>query len=141
MQRSPLAIGFFRYKEAAGTTAPSNTAFRKQSMDAKADHQEEKHVRVEDNVLVRGHGRYVADAPLPNQAYAFFVRSPHAFARIISVDTSGAAGMPGVIAVLTAADMDGIGNISRHPPLPGRDGAKLLVANRPALAKDRVLHI
>jgi carbon-monoxide dehydrogenase large subunit len=37
--------------------------------------------------------------------------------------------------------MDGIGNISRHPPLPGRDGAKLIVTNRPALAKDRVLHI
>src|SRR5580698_2125449 len=99
------------------------------------------HGRVEDDVLVRGHGRYVADAPLPNQAYACFVRSPHAFARIISVDTSGAAGMPGVIAVLTAADMDGIGNISRHPPLPGRNGAKLIVTNRPALAKDRVLHI
>jgi aerobic carbon-monoxide dehydrogenase large subunit len=99
------------------------------------------HGRVEDDVLVRGHGRYVADAPLPNQAYACFVRSPHAFARVVSVDTSGATGMPGVIAVLTAADMDGIGNISRHPPLPGRDGAKLIVTNRPALAKDRVLHI
>jgi carbon-monoxide dehydrogenase large subunit len=99
------------------------------------------HGRVEDDPLVRGRGRYVADAPLPNQAFAYFVRSPHAFARIISVDTSGAAGMPGVIAVLTAANMDGIGNISRHPPLPGRDGAKLIVTNRPALAKDRVLHI
>ena len=78
---------------------------------------------------------------MPNQAYAYFVRSPHAFARVVSVETSGAAGMPGVIAVLTAADMEGIGNISRHPPLPGRDGAKLIVTNRPALAKDRVLHI
>ncbi len=55
-------------------------------MDAKAQHQEEKHVRVEDNVLVRGLGRYAADAPLPNQAYAFFVRSPHAFAKILSID-------------------------------------------------------
>jgi carbon-monoxide dehydrogenase large subunit len=115
-------------------------------MDAKTAAQTDAnthsfHGRVEDDVLVRGHGRYVADAPLPNQAYAYFVRSPHAFARVVSVDTSGATGMPGVIAVLTAADMDGIGNISRHPPLPGRDGAKLIVANRPALAKDRVLHI
>ena len=99
------------------------------------------HGRVEDDVLVRGHGRYVADAPLPNQAYAYFVRSPHAFARLVSVETAGAAGMPGVIAVLTAADMDGIGNISRHPPLPGRNGSKLVVTQRPALAKDRVLHI
>ena len=115
-------------------------------MDAKTAAQTDAnthsfHGRVEDDVLVRGHGRYVADAPLPNQAYACFVRSPHAFARVVSVDTSGATGMPGVIAVLTAADMDGIGNISRHPPLPGRDGAKLIVTNRPALAKDRVLHI
>jgi carbon-monoxide dehydrogenase large subunit len=97
--------------------------------------------RVEDDVLVRGHGRYIADAPEPNQAHAFFVRSPHAFARIVSVDSAEAKAMPGVIAVLTAADMDGIGNISRHPPLPGRNGSKLIVTNRPALAKDRVLHI
>ncbi|MGB7037448.1 MAG: xanthine dehydrogenase family protein molybdopterin-binding subunit, partial [Xanthobacteraceae bacterium] len=97
--------------------------------------------RVEDDVLVRGHGRYVADAPEPNQAYAFFVRSPHAFARIVGIDAAGAKSMPGVIAVLTAADMDGIGNIARHPPLPGRNGSKLVVTNRPALAKDRVLHI
>ncbi|MFZ3310704.1 MAG: xanthine dehydrogenase family protein molybdopterin-binding subunit [Xanthobacteraceae bacterium] len=97
--------------------------------------------RVEDDVLVRGLGRYVADAPEPNQAYAFFVRSPHAFARIVSLDASAAKSMPGVIAVLTAADMDGIGNIVRHPPLPGRNGSKLVVTNRPALAKDRVLHI
>ena len=111
-------------------------------MDAKTDATAHSfHGRVEDDVLVRGHGRYVADAPLPNQAYAYFVRSPHAFARVVSVETSGAAGMPGVIAVLTAADMEGIGNISRHPPLPGRDGTKLIVTNRPALAKDRVLHI
>ena len=111
-------------------------------MDAKADtHSHSFHGRVEDDVLVRGHGRYVADASLPNQAYAYFVRSPHAFARVVSVDTAGATGMPGVITVLTAADMDGIGNISRHPPLPGRNGAKLIVTSRPALAKDRVLHI
>jgi carbon-monoxide dehydrogenase large subunit len=111
-------------------------------MDAKTDGTAHSfHGRVEDDVLVRGHGRYVADAPLPNQAYAYFVRTPHAFARVVSVETSGATGMPGVIAVLTAADMDGIGNISRHPPLPGRNGAKLIVTNRPALAKDRVLHI
>src|SRR6201996_5793508 len=97
--------------------------------------------RVEDDVLVRGKGRYVADAPEPNQAYAFFVRSPHAFARVLSIDASGAKSMPGVVAVLTAADMEGIGNSARPPPLPGRDGAKLIVTSRPALAKDRVLHI
>ena len=99
------------------------------------------HGRVEDDVLVRGYGRYVADAPEPNQAYAFFVRSPHAFARIVSVDSGAAMARPGVIAVLTAKDMEGIGNIARHPPLPGRNGSKLIVTNRPALAKDRVMHV
>jgi len=115
-------------------------------MDVTADTQTtitqpEYHPRVEDEALVRGHGRYIADAPLPNQAYAYFVRSPHAFAGIVSVDIAAAASAPGVIAVLTAQDMDGVGNISRHPPLPGRGGAKLFVSHRPALAGDRVMHI
>jgi aerobic carbon-monoxide dehydrogenase large subunit len=100
-----------------------------------------QHGRVEDEPLVRGRGRYIADAPLPNQAFAYFVRSPHAFARIVSIDTSGAANMPGVVAVLTAKDMDGVGNVSRHPPVPGRNGGKLIISHRPALAGERVMHL
>ena len=107
-------------------------------MDATTQHHEPKHVRVEDNVLVRGHGRYVADAPLPNQAYAYFVRSPHAFARIVSVDTAAALKAPGVVGVLTAKDMDGVGNLGRHPPVPGRGGKGLILPHRPALAGERV---
>ena len=110
-------------------------------MDAKADDHATYHPRVEDDALVRGRGRFIADAPAPNQAYAYFVRSPHAFARIKSIETGAAANAPGVIAVLTADDIEGVGNISRHPPLPGRGGAKLFVSQRPALAKDRVMHI
>src|ERR1700733_651991 len=97
--------------------------------------------RGEDNALVRGHGRYVADEALPTQTYAYFVRSPHAFARIVKIDTDPARAATGMIAVLTAKDMEGVGNISRHPPLPGRRGAKLFVSHRPALANDRVTHI
>jgi aerobic carbon-monoxide dehydrogenase large subunit len=112
-------------------------------MDAKTDasHHPTTHGRVEDDVLVRGHGRYIADAPLPNQAYVYFVRSPHAFARIKTIDTSAAANTPGVVAVLTAKDIEGVGNISRHPPLPGRGGSKLFVSHRPALAGERAMHI
>jgi aerobic carbon-monoxide dehydrogenase large subunit len=110
-------------------------------MDATTSHHEEKHIRVEDNVLVRGLGRYIADAPLPNQAYAYFVRSPHASARIVSVDTSAAAKAPGVVGVLTAKDMEGVGNLGRHPPVPGRGGKGLIVPHRPALAGERVVHI
>src|SRR5580700_4857196 len=96
-------------------------------MDATTQHHEPKHVRVEDNVLVRGLGRYIADAPLPNQAYAYFVRSPHASARIVSVDTTAAAKAPGVVGVLTAKDMEGVGNLGRHPPVPGRGGKGLVI--------------
>ena len=99
------------------------------------------HGRVEDNALVRGLGRYAADAPLPNQAYAYFVRSPHAFARIVGIDVSGAASAPGVIGVLTAKDMEGVGNMGRHPPVPGRGGKTLVLPHRPALAGERVMHI
>jgi len=111
--------------------------------DSKTGTQHElRHGRVEDDALVRGLGRYIADAPEPNQAFAYFVRSPHAFARITSIDTDAAKNAPGVIAVLTASDMDGVGNISRHPPLPGgRNGSKLAVSHRPALARERVMHV
>jgi carbon-monoxide dehydrogenase large subunit len=110
-------------------------------MDATTEHHEEKHVRVEDNVLVRGNGRYMADAPLPNQAYAYFVRSPHAFARIARVDTAAAEKAPGVVGVLTAKDMAGVGSLGRHPPVPGRGGKTLVNPHRPALAGERVMHI
>ena len=100
-----------------------------------------RHPRVEDNALVRGLGRYAADAPLPKQAYAYFVRSPHAFARIVSIDVSGAANAPGVVGVLTAKDMEGVGNIGRHPPVPGRGGKGLVLPHMPALAGERVTHV
>jgi aerobic carbon-monoxide dehydrogenase large subunit len=110
-------------------------------MDAQTDSHVTYHPRVEDDALVRGRGRYAADAPEPNQAFAFFVRSPHAFARIVSIDIAGAAKAPGVIGVLTGKDMEGVGNIGRHPPVPGRGGKGLHVPHRPALAGERVMHI
>jgi aerobic carbon-monoxide dehydrogenase large subunit len=105
------------------------------------DRHAKHHGRVEDNALVRGLGRYMADAPLPNQAYSYFVRSPHAFARVLKVDVEAAAKAPGVIGVLTAKDMEGLGSIGRHPPVPGRGGKTLYMPHRPALAGERVLHI
>jgi len=97
--------------------------------------------RLEDDPLVRGLGRYAADVPLPGQAQAYFVRSPHAFADIRSIDTAAAKAAPGVVGVFTAADMDGIGNVSQHPPLAGRGGQKLIVPHRPALAGTTVRHV
>ncbi len=61
--------------------------------------------RVEDPRLLRGEGRYIDDISLPGMAHAAVVRSPHAHARVLRVDTSKAEQLPGVIAVLTGADV------------------------------------
>ena len=99
--------------------------------------------RVEDDALVRGAGHFLADHHEPDQAYAAFVRSRHAFAHIRAIDVAPARQAPGVIAVLTAADMAaaGVGNVGRHPPLAGRGGAMLVMPHRPALAGERVMHV
>ena len=101
-----------------------------------------KHVRVEDEALVTGRGHFTDDPRLPNQAYAAFVRSPHAHARILAVNVDEARKAKGVLAVLTAADMQaaGVGSCSRHPPMVGRGGAKMVMPFRPALASEKVMH-
>jgi carbon-monoxide dehydrogenase large subunit len=110
-------------------------------MDAKTEQRATREPRLEDDTLVRGNGRYAADVPLPNQAYACFVRSPHAFARIVSIDVTAAREAPGVVGVLTASDMAGLGSVGRHPPLGGRGGEALVTPHRPALAAERVMHV
>jgi len=99
--------------------------------------------RLEDEPLLRGRGRFMDDAPATGAAVAWFVRSPHACARIRSIDVAAARDRPGVLAVLTAAEMAaaGVGNVARALPLTGRDGAPMRVPHRPALASDRVLHV
>src|SRR5215470_10859711 len=74
-------------------------------------------VRKEDAPLVTGQGRFSDDVNLPGQAYAVMVRSPHAHARIRSIDASAALALPGVIAVLTGADAraDGLKPIPHRP--------------------------
>jgi carbon-monoxide dehydrogenase large subunit len=112
-------------------------------MDSTPDSHHTRTIRVEDDYLLRGAGRYMADAPLPGQAYASFVRSPHACADVKSIDTKTALAMKGVLAVITATDIkaENVGNLSQHPPLVGRGGAKLIMPIRPALAGERVRHI
>ncbi len=111
-------------------------------MDTKTDSHTTPTIRVEDDYLLRGTGRYMADAPLPGQTYACFVRSQHACADIKSIDVKPALAIKGVIAVLTAADIKAanVGNLSQHPPVAGRGGTKLILPVRPALAGDRVRH-
>jgi carbon-monoxide dehydrogenase large subunit len=70
--------------------------------------------RREDQRLVTGRGRYSDDLNLPGQAYAVFVRSPHAHARIRTLHTAAAKKAPGVLAVLTSDEM----RADRLNPLP-----------------------
>ncbi len=99
-------------------------------------------LRVEDDALVRGGGRFMDDPRLPNTAYAAFVRSPHAHARVVSVNADHARKAKGVLTVLTAEDIKaaGIGSIARHPPVGGRGGAKMAMPFRPVLA-ETTMHV
>ncbi|MGE0719167.1 MAG: xanthine dehydrogenase family protein molybdopterin-binding subunit, partial [Alphaproteobacteria bacterium] len=78
--------------------------------------------RKEDQALLVGSGRFVDDYTPDGLAHAWMVRSPHAHARILAVDAADAAAVPGVLAVLTGADLaaDGIGGIpcTFQPPWP-----------------------
>jgi aerobic carbon-monoxide dehydrogenase large subunit len=98
-------------------------------------------IRVEDDQLLRGEGRFADDAKPANLAYAHFVRSPHAHARVKSVDVEQARQASKVLAALTAKDMEGVGSVSRHPPMTGRNGFKLVMPHRPVLAGEKITHI
>src|SRR5947209_4337584 len=96
--------------------------------------------RREDLRFVTGAGRYTDDWNLAGQAHAGFRRSERAHARILSVDASAAREHPGVVAVFTGRDLTDT-NFTTLPPIqppPGRGGQKLLVPERPVLARDRV---
>ena len=64
--------------------------------------------RVEDDRLLRGHGKYVADVNPPGVLHAVFLRSPMAHATITSIDAAAAKSAPGVVAVFTGADMEAL---------------------------------
>jgi aerobic carbon-monoxide dehydrogenase large subunit len=85
---------------------------------------------------LRGLGRYTADERFDGAAFAAFVRTPHAHARIVALDVVAAASMPGVIRVLTGQDCAGLGNF----PVVDRIGKGLAIPFRPVLASDIVRH-
>src|SRR5260370_21523999 len=61
--------------------------------------------RTEDYRLVTGYGRYLDDIEIAGALHVCFVRSPHAHARIVSVDTTGAVALPGVVTVVTGLEL------------------------------------
>jgi len=94
--------------------------------------------RKEDDTLVRGKGRYTDDFRLPNQVYAWIVRSTHAHGLIRNIDTSAARTMPGVLGVWTGADLTDYEPYTCGLPLKNRDGSPLLQTNRMPLVTDKV---
>jgi carbon-monoxide dehydrogenase large subunit len=80
--------------------------------------------RVEDDRVLTGRGRYVDDVVLPGMLHAAFLRSPHPHARISRIDTTAAAAMPGVVSILTGADMQRLSNPMSIQMLPGYKSPK-----------------
>jgi carbon-monoxide dehydrogenase large subunit len=92
--------------------------------------------RKEDPRLVRGISHYTDDIKLPRLAHCVFVRSPHAHARITSINTEAARSHPGVLTVVTSSDLEGLGMIPCAMQMPD-----LKVPPHPALAKGRVRYV
>lgn len=96
--------------------------------------------RIEDRRLLTGRGRFVEDLRLPGMAHAVMVRSPVACGRLANVDTVEAWRMPGVLTILTGADLARLG----CKPMPcaaahdSSDGTPFKSPERPLLARDRV---
>ena len=99
--------------------------------------------RIEDAALVRGAGRYTDDVELAGAAHAYVLRSPHAHAAILNIDTAAARGAPGVLAVLTGTDAaaDGLGDVPCLVPVTNIDGTPRADTPRPVLARERVRHV
>ena len=94
--------------------------------------------RTEDPTLLRGEGRYTDDLSEPGQAYAYMVRSPHAHGLLRGVSVESAKGMPGVLAVYTAADLAAYGSHKSPLDFKQRDGSAMKKPIRKSLASDKV---
>ncbi len=99
--------------------------------------------RVEDPRLLKGAGSYTADYSVPGMLHGVVLRSPHAHAKILSLDVSAAAAVPGVHAVFTNEDLkaDKIGLLPVLVELDNRDGSKQVSPPRHTLAEGQVRHV
>src|SRR5947209_3131611 len=99
--------------------------------------------RKEDKRFITGKGHYTDDLNRPGQACAYFLRSPHAHARIKGIDAKAAAAMPGVLAVLTGAELaaDKIGNLICGWMIHSKDGSPMKMAPHPAIASGKACHV
>src|SRR5215831_14964491 len=96
-----------------------------------------RRIREEDARFLRGRGLYVDDVKLPGMLYGAVLRSPHAHARIVSIDTSAAEALPGVKAVVTGHE---IPKTDRKVYLGGEGALDLGDMGDNAIAHDKALY-
>ncbi|HQR98381.1 MULTISPECIES: xanthine dehydrogenase family protein molybdopterin-binding subunit [unclassified Polaromonas] len=96
--------------------------------------------RLEDDALLAGAGQFTDDVTQPEQAALFFVRSPYPHARIVAVDSAAALAMPGVLKIVTGADLAaaGVKPIPGSSGFPRADGSPGVSPVRRVLAHERV---
>jgi aerobic carbon-monoxide dehydrogenase large subunit len=99
--------------------------------------------RKEDFRFITGKGQYTDDIHRPGESHIHFVRSPHAHAAIKSIDTTAAKTMPGVLAVLTGAELaaDKIGNLICGWLIHSKDGSPMKMAPHPAIADRKACYV
>jgi carbon-monoxide dehydrogenase large subunit len=99
--------------------------------------------RKEDFRFITGKGQYTDDISRPGQTCIAFVRSPHAHAKIKKIDATAAKGMPGVVAVLTGAELaaDKIGNLICGWAITSKDGTPMKMSAHPAIANEKANHV
>ncbi|MCC7058843.1 MAG: xanthine dehydrogenase family protein molybdopterin-binding subunit, partial [Burkholderiaceae bacterium] len=100
-------------------------------------------LRREDERFLTGTGQYTDDVSMPGQTFAVFLRSPHAHARINSIDASRALAAPGVVAVFTGADLAEakVGGLPCGWLIHSKDGSPMKEPAHPVLAQGKVRHV
>ncbi len=99
--------------------------------------------RTEDIRFITGKGHYVDDVNRPGQAFAYFLRSPHAHATIDKLDFSAALKAPGVVAIFTGDDIgaDKVGGLICGWMIHSKDGSPMKAGAHPALAQGKVRYV
>ncbi len=96
--------------------------------------------RIEDQRFLTGKGNYTDDINRPDQTYAYMLRSPHAHAKIITIDSSDAQASEGVVAIFTGEDMQ-VGGLPCGWQIHSEDGSPMHEPPHPALAQGKVRHV
>ena len=97
--------------------------------------------RKEDVRFLTGAGQYTDDVNFPHQACGYFLRSPHAHAKIRSIDSTKAKAAPGVVAIFTGADLTGVNGLPCGWLITGSDGKPMNEPPHPVLAQGKVRHV